>query len=210
MVRDQSWGRQFLEWSAPRSSFQRQTPAFLSSQLHGEASSDRQFLERSAQRCSLKQHSSGQLHGAVSSDKQFGRYSNNGVLITEAKAISLSTRFFFTTQSTSMGVAYYQSLARATRSKRNGTEIHLWYAGDRTVLRWIGTPPPPPVGSWLVNSEIVLMHMRTCGQLQTILTPFKPYHRTDRGSSHTDYPRSAESSFVLKPEYYRFCSEYLS
>ena len=41
-----------------------------------------------------KQHSSGQLHGAVSSDKQLGRYLNNGVLITEVKAISLSTRYF--------------------------------------------------------------------------------------------------------------------
>ena len=54
----------------------------------------RQFLEQSAPRRSLQQHSSSQLHGSVSSDKQLSMYSNSGVLITEAKAISLSTRFF--------------------------------------------------------------------------------------------------------------------
>ena len=53
-----------------------------------------QFLKQSAPQRSLKQHSSSQLHGAVSSDIQLDRYSDNDILITEAKAISLSTRFF--------------------------------------------------------------------------------------------------------------------
>ena len=127
-----------LKRSAPQSSLQRQSLAFTSSQLNGEASSDRQFLEQSAPQSSLQQHSSSQLHRAISSFKQLGRYSNNGVLITEAKAISLSTRIFFS-QSTGMGVVYYhimRSLAQAAGPEWNRMETEWKYTGGVQVIEW--------------------------------------------------------------------------
>ena len=76
---------------------------------------EKRSLQQQTTASSMEQHPatlerSSTVYRAVSSDKQLGRYLKNGVLITEVKAISLR-----------LG------------PNGNGTEIHRWCAGDRTV-----------------------------------------------------------------------------
>ena len=123
------------------------TDTGLLEQSAPQGSLQQQFLERSARQRSLKQHSSGQLHRAVSSDKQLGRYSNNGILITEVKVISFSVRFFYNSiNEHGHGVLPIASTNGRARMEQNGNgmEIHQWCAVierqiAELVLRFDGT-----------------------------------------------------------------------